>query len=121
MIDLIGPIRVYRGDALDLRLTVTDGTDQRVNLTGVELELQVKPTLGGADPPTISKAVDSGIALLAQSGATLGQADIAFSSADLDITPGRYWLDVVRDPTGARAHVVPPVEFTVRAAVNLLT
>jgi len=121
MIDLIGPIRVYRGDALDLRLTVTDDTDQRVNLTGVELELQVKPTLGGADPPTISKAVDSGIALLAQSGATLGQADIAFSSADLDITPGRYWLDVVRDPTGARAHVVPPVEFTVRAAVNLLT
>lgn len=121
MIDLIGPMLVHRGDALALRLTITDDEDERVDITGATIELQVKANLGDADPPTIAKAVGTGITLLTQSGDTLGQADIAITggaAGDTDKTPGLYWLDVVLVLAGARAHVVAPREFTIGPVVN---
>jgi len=118
MIDLIGPMTIYAGDSATYRLTVTDDADARVDLTGAAIEFQVKPTLGGADPPAIAKAVASGITLLAQSGDTLGQADITISSVDSNLTPKLYWLDVVVMLSGGRAHVIAPREYTIAPVVN---
>jgi hypothetical protein len=119
MIELIGPVRVYAGDTTTLRLTITDDADARVDLTGAELELEVKQALGGADPALISKSVGAGITLLDQTDTvTRGQADIELTSADTAQAPGLYWLDVVVALAGARVHVVAPREFTVAAVVN---
>ena len=119
VIDLIGPMLVYAGDTATLRLTVTDDADARVDLTGAAIELQVKPAIGAADPPTISKAVGSGITLLDQtSAATKGQADIAISSVNTTQPAGLYWLDVVVEISGGRVHAVAPREFTVAEVVN---
>jgi hypothetical protein len=121
MIDLIGPMRILRGDTATYRITVTDDDDARVDLDGAAIELQVKPTLGAADPPTISKLVGSGITILDQLVAdTKGQADVAISSVDSS-TPaaGLYWLDVVVVLAGARVHVVAPREYTIGETVNI--
>lgn len=118
VIDLIGPMRIYRGDTATYRLTVTDDDDARINLTGATIELQVKTALGGADPAAIAKTVGGGITLLAQADDTLGQADVAISSADSGITPGLYWLDVVVVLAGSRQHVIAPREYTIADAVN---
>lgn len=119
MIELIGPMSVLAGDALRLCLTVTDDADARVNLTGAAIELQVKRTLGAADPATIAKAIGTGITLRDQTqAATKGQADIVITSANTTQPPGLYWLDVVVD-NGDRTHVIAPREFTIGAVVNL--
>lgn len=120
MIDLIGPVRLFKGDSATYRLTVTDDEDEPIDITGATIELQVKTAIGGADPAAISKSVGSGITILAQDDDdTLGQADIAVSSADSTLTPGLYWLDVVVTLDGARTHVVAPREFTIADVVNL--
>jgi hypothetical protein len=62
--------------------------------------------------------VGAGIVLLTQTGATLGQADATITSADTDIDPGLYWLDVVTVIGAVRTHVIPPREFTVLPVVN---
>lgn len=118
MIDIIGPIEIPRGDSLTLRITVTDDADAPIDITGFVLECQVKPSLGAADPPTIALAVGTGIVLLAQTGATLGQADITFTSVQTDIADGLYWLDVVTVSGGVRTHVIRPRAFVVGAVVN---
>lgn len=120
MIDLVAPFTIYRGDAATLRLTVTDDDDARVDLTGATIELQIKTAINGADPATVSKAIGSGITLLAQAGDTLGQADIAISGADTNQTPGLFYLDVVVTPlAGDRQHVIAPMAITIGGVVNL--
>lgn len=119
VITLLGPLTVYAGDALPLRLTVTDDADARVDLTGAAIELEVKARIGGPDPAAIHKAIGSGITLLDQTSAdTRGQADIAITSTDTSLTPGLYWLDVVLTLSGVRGHVIAPREFTVLGVVN---
>lgn len=121
MIDLIGPMLVYRGDAAPLRLTVTDDEDEPLRLTGATIEVQVKAALGDADPPVIAKAIGTGVTILTQSGDTLGQADIDITGGaggDTDKAPALYWLDVVVVLAGVRGHVIAPREFTIAPVVN---
>ncbi len=119
LIDLIGPMLVYAGDTATLRLTITDDADARIDLTGAGIELQVKPAVGAADPPTIAKEVGAGIELLDQTDpATKGQADVTITSDDTDQTAGLYWLDVVVAIGSGRVHVIAPREFTIAAVVN---
>lgn len=119
MINIIGPINVYRGDQVTFRLTVTDDEDERVNITGATIELQVKTAKGDADPPTITKAVGGGITLLDQTADsdTEGQADAVLLSANTDITPGLRYLSVVVVLGGVRQTLVDR-EFVILDVVN---
>lgn len=117
MINIIGPINVYRGDQATFRLTVTDDEDARVDITGATIELQVKTAKGDADPATIAKSVGSGITLLAQTGDTEGQADAVLLSADTDIAPGLRYLSVVIVIAGVRQTLVDR-EFVILPVVN---
>jgi uncharacterized protein YfaS (alpha-2-macroglobulin family) len=118
MIDLIGPMTVYRGDTLDLVLTVTNDEGERESLTGATIELEVAGELGGA--VTFAKSVGSGITLRDQGvDETKGQADIEITAANLAAAAGLYWLDVVVVlASGRRHHVIAPREFTIEPAVN---
>lgn len=120
MIDLIGPMQLHRGDGATYRLTVFGDDDARADLTGATIELEVKAALGGADPAPIIKAVGTGITIaVPQTGGTKGQADIVIDSADSDIAPALYWLDVVVTLAGGqRKHVLAPREFTILPVVN---
>jgi uncharacterized protein YfaS (alpha-2-macroglobulin family) len=117
VIAVVGPMRVWRGDTLDLVLSVTDDADEPVNLTGATIVLTVKPNPGDADA-TFQLAVGTGITLRAQAGDTLGQADIAITSAHSNKAPGLYYLDVVVVLASKTQHVIEPVEFTIGATVN---
>src|SRR4051812_47867596 len=83
MINLIGPMRVFRGDAVTYLLTVTDDEDARVNLTGMTIAAQVRTTPGAAGDPLIDKSTGAGIVLLDQDATdTKGQATIELAHAD---------------------------------------
>ncbi|HSR79117.1 MAG TPA: DUF4038 domain-containing protein [Xanthobacteraceae bacterium] len=120
VIDLIGPMLVYRGDQVDLVIVITDDTNARVNLTGFLIELQIKPTLGSADPPTIAKSTATGTIVLLDQGnpSTEGMATCSILSSETVIPPRLYWLDVAAtEPGGRRSHVIAPREFTIAAVV----
>lgn len=121
VIDLIGPITIEQGDDIDLLITITDDAGDRVNLAGFTLELQVKPAIGAPDPPTISKSIAAGtiIPLDQSAPATRGQATCSITSAETNIAPRLYWLDIVTiNPVGKRGHPMPPREFTIAGVVN---
>lgn len=111
----------YRGETIQKLLTVATDGELR-DLTSAGLELEVKALPGNADPALISLAIGSGIELRSQSGATLGQADITITSAQVDgLAPGVYWYDVVAILPGTpaiRKYVVPPTKVIVAAVVN---
>lgn len=116
MLNLIGPMNVFRGDSLSLLLTVTDDEDERVSLTGKTIQLGIAATVGGE--LLVSKTVGSGITLADQDAEeTEGQATIALSTSDLDRAPGLYWLGVVVSEGDDRQHVIAPREFTIDGAV----
>lgn len=118
MIAVIGPMRVFRGDTLDLVMTVTDDADERVDLTGATIVLTVKPNPGDAGT-TFSRSVGSGITLRDQNDEDeKGQADIAITSANTLQNAGLYYLDVVVTLAGKTQHVIEPIEFTIAATVN---
>jgi hypothetical protein len=121
MIDLVGPMRILKGDDAVYRLTIVDDADARIDLTAATIEMQIKPALGADDPPTIAKSVGAGITLLDQTqDETKGQADINIAPADTaSLTPGLFWLDVVAIIGGIRRHAIEPREFTVGDVVNL--
>lgn len=120
LLDLIGPITVYRGDSLEFRITITDDEDERVSLSAVtSLEVQVVKNLGDEDP-LIGKAFGTGITALPDSGETVGQADCVLTSTDTDLDPGVYWLDVVAIVSGRRGHVLAPTEFVIEDVANRL-
>lgn len=111
MVNLIGPISITRGDDLDLVLTVTDDEDAREDITGAAITVTVTQTPGGA--ALFTKTVGSGVTLRAQAGDTLGQADIAISSANLTAPAGLYWIEVVIVLGGKRQTLVELREFTI--------
>lgn len=125
MIDLIGPLNVYRGDSLALRLVVTDDEDAREDLTGATIELFVLTDaiyLAGTGEPTIAKTaeVDGGITLGNQLDEDeKGTADIEITSDDLNIATGLYWLGVVITLADSRQHVIAPREFTVDLPIGV--
>lgn len=109
---------IFRGDDAAFLLTVLDSTGAPVDITGDDVEFEVKATLNGADPALIRKTVGAGIALLAQSGATLGQARVTLLGTDTDIAPRAYWADVVHTKAGIRTHVVRPTILPIASVVN---
>lgn len=119
MLDLIGPILLYRGDDATMRLTVTDDDDDRIALTLAAIEFVIKTGVG-VEEATISKSIGSGITLLDQDApATKGQADIVLASSDTaDVAPGLYYLDVVVTINSVRTHVIAAREFTIADVVS---
>lgn len=69
---------LYKGIEWRHRVTVTDDTGTRTNLTGKDLRLQLRRRTGEA--LLLEIAVGTGITLLTQSGDTLGQADIVIAA-----------------------------------------
>lgn len=118
MINLIGPMRVWRGDSATYVLTVTDDEDEPIDLTGMSIALQVRSAPGASGDPVIDKSVGDGITLLAQSGDTLGQATVELLSADTDKEPGLYYLDAKVADGADVQHVIEPREFTIGAVVT---
>lgn len=121
LIDLIGPIVIDQGDDVDMLITVTDDAGARVSLAGFALELQVKPAIGAPDPPTISKSIAAGtiVPLDQTDPTTRGQATVSITSAETNIAPRLYWLDIVTiNPIGKRGHPMSPREFTIAGVVN---
>lgn len=103
-----------------IRLTVTDAAStDPVDLTAAALEFQLKPRPGDPDPPLIAKSVGAGILLQAQSGLTLGLADVFLLPADTTLLRGTYYWDVVVVLSGSRQYVVDPGStIVIRPAVN---
>lgn len=121
LIDLNGPISIYRGNSATLRLTVTDDEDARIDLTTYTIELQIKAARGAADPALVEKTLLDGITLLDQTEEdTIGQADIAITIADMTREPALLYLDVVViSQDGTDRQTLIDREFTVAGVVNL--
>lgn len=120
MINLIGPVEILAGDALDLVLTVTDDEDARESLTGLagdDIRVRIGSTLGGA--ALLELIIGSGITLLDQTAdsATEGQAAIALTEEQTAQTPAMYWLEVTVKLGGKRKHVIEPRELTIKAGI----
>lgn len=119
MIDLIGPIEVIAGDALDLVLTVTDDEDAREDLSGLagdKIRVRIGATLGSAS--LLELTIGSGITLEDQTSEdTKGMVDVALTSAQTAQTPGLYYLEATVEIDGKRTHVVEPREFTILPAL----
>jgi hypothetical protein len=115
------PKVIYKGEDKSYLLTVVDENGDRVDITAFSIEFEVKPAAGDADPATIAKSVGLGITILAQSGGTLGQAQIDINPSDTNgIAALLYKYDVVVIDTTAERHVViPPSTFEVREVVNI--
>lgn len=112
-----------RGETRELVLTVFDLHNELRDLTSATaIEYQVKTAPGAPDPALVSLALGSGITLRTQSGVTLGQADIAVSSAATDaLAPGTYYEEAVLVLPGTpplRKYVLGPRKFFVNDVVN---
>lgn len=119
MINLIGPISVVAGDALDLVLTITDDADVRVDLTayaGADIRVRIGPTLGEA--AILELVIGSGITLLDQDDEDeIGQAAVALTEAQTAQTPALYWLEATALVEGKRKHVIEPRQFTIEPTI----
>jgi hypothetical protein len=82
-----------RGDTAPFLLTITDpATKARVDLSGALLWFTVKERITDDDADALYQVTESdGITVLAQTGATLGQAYVTPPSA---LQPGAYLYDV---------------------------
>lgn len=110
----------YRSETQRKVLTVVrDGELRNLNEASA-IEYQIKSAPGAADPPLVAIAIGTGITLRAQTGATLGQADILVTSAQVDsLAPGTYYEEVaVAWTDGDRTYPVPPRKFILSAVVN---
>lgn len=127
-IDATEPIELWKGESRTLTVTVVDpDTGFPVDLSSVDwliaaIEFQVKADVETADPPAIAKSIGSGITLLAQTGDTLGQAEIELEPADTStLTAGQYKYDVVAVfDDGRRTYVIKPSYLTLNGVVNQL-
>ncbi len=102
---------LYKGVAWRRRITVTrEDTGDAVDLTGLDVALNIKRRSGEA--ALISLAVGTGITLLAQSGATVGMADVevpADDSVGLEVA-AHVFVVLVDDQIA-----LPPTKLPVRA------
>lgn len=114
--------RMTRGETFGLRVTVTDQDGQLVDLTGATAYARVRPDPKAA--PVISKSSPStGIALAAQSGATLGQYTITIAVSDTASLPvGDYvWDTWVVLASGTRHAVIATSRLTIVQETTTLT
>ena len=113
------PLKLFAGESRTYRATITNEAAQPLDLSGdVVLEFQVKQSVGAADPALISKTIGAGITLLPQTGATLGQVELALLPADTQSLAGTYAYDLVLISAGLRQYVIPPSAFHVQKVVN---
>jgi hypothetical protein len=113
------PLQLLAGESRTYRLTVVaDDSGDPVDLTGAAIEFQLKRAVDDADPPLLTKSIGAGITLLAQTGATLGRADLELAPVDAQALTGMYVYDIVVTSAGRRQYVVPPSPFNVQRVVN---
>ncbi len=116
-------IQIIRGVSKTFRLTVTDESSERVDLTSSTVHFRVKQNIEDAGTEIAKSSVTPAeVTLLAQSGATLGQADIFLQPSDTSGLPvGKHVYDVwVELSTGKRHAVVAPADFRIERAVTEL-
>lgn len=117
----IQPVFTQRGEAQTIEITVTrrsDGTPVNLDTEISALEMEISTAAGTT--PTVLLSIGSGITLQAQSGTTLGKADIVVNNVQNDLVPAIYSYDVIMvlATSGHRKHVIPPSPWHVAASVN---
>ena len=114
-------LNIVRGVSKTLRLTVVDEDGDAVDLTDAVVYFSVKILLSDAEA-VIEKTSETpaDITILAQSGDTLGKADIFLVPSDtLSLSAEKHYYDVwVELVTGARYCVVSPSAFWIRRGVT---
>jgi hypothetical protein len=112
---------IYRGQDKTYLVTVVDDAGAAIDLTGGTMFFRVSDTPGSAHLIIAkSSAVGAEITFLAQSGATLGQAEIYIVPADTsDLEADVYYYDVwFQLGSGKRYPVIPPSRFEVLPPVS---
>lgn len=118
---VLSPLRIWRGETKVYRFTIWQvADDSRLNLAVYDgLEFQVKSDTGAADPALISKTLGAGIAVLTQSGDTIGQLEVTLNPTDTgSLAEGVYKYDLWGIIGSARYLLARPADFSVEAAVN---
>lgn len=106
----VWPVRLVRGEDARLLVTVEDDLTERVDLTGGTLRAGFATTAGAA--LAIDKSTPTGIELLAQTGDTLGQAEVVLLPADTsELAPGRYVGEVLLTLGTGERYVVARMEL----------
>lgn len=102
---------LYKGIEWTRRITVTDDdTGERTDLTGLTVVFQLRRRT--SETALIDLTVGDGITLLAQSGDTLGQADVVIDGADSALLEvASHVVAVLVDGDVA----LPPLKLPVRA------
>lgn len=103
---------IYRGQDWQRTLTITrDGA--AISLTGAAVTFSIKRYTTDA-VAAVTLSIGSGITLLTQSGATLGQATVFLAATTLD--PGNYIYDVHCTLAGETVPqmAIPPTKIAVR-------
>lgn len=101
---------IISGDDRTLTLTVTGADGLPQDLTGLGVEFRLE-NLAGA---VVSKTVGAGITLLAQSGATLGQATVSVDGVDTAGAGSNERWDVeVRVTSGADRVTALQTQFAI--------
>ncbi len=104
--------QIYKGQSATFRITVTDEDGERFDLTGATLYFRVKLSVTAADPALIAKAstTPAQITILAQTGDTLGQAEIYLVPSDTSaLNAINYVYDVWLQKSGGEKQPVVPV------------
>lgn len=116
------PLTILRGSSKTLLLTVKDKAKALVNLDGAKVFFTIKRTIDSDDFEVRKTTADPAEAvLLAQSGDTLGQAQIFLTPTDtINLDPARdYVYDVwVELTSGKRYAVIKPSALNIRRAVT---
>lgn len=96
-------LTMAQGEAKTFRLTFfrlggsATELDDREDITGAIVHLAVKLNRADTTPPLLALVSPTNITILAQSGATIGQADVAFVAANtLTLAPNTYSWDAWR-------------------------
>lgn len=110
-------LTIYKGQTWVRRLTVTNvATGAPYDLTGSSISFRGKHRTSDASP-LVSLALGSGVTLLTQAGATLGQADVTIDgsiSAGFNVD-SLICAAIVVLPTDVEPKiVVPPIRVEVR-------
>jgi len=112
---------IYAGATARWMITLLDADDEREDLTGGTLYLQVRTAVDAADPPALSLETNAGILHETQADETLGQAAVTFTAAQtVALAPGTYFYDVFYDDdSGDRWTVVPTSKLIVKDPVTV--
>lgn len=123
----LNPLTLWKSESRTLTFTVTDDSVPPVaqNISTLNggfslIEFEIKKLAGDADPALLHKAVGTGITVLTQSGATLGQFTLTLLPTDLlAIVAGQYTYDlVIQYADGTRTYIIRPTMVIIFDVVN---